>query len=156
MYSRQDNWASGVMEKKKERNEKMKKQSKIKRIVTALLALVLTVSMLPVQTGMTAFADTQNPKPTIDLTGQTKGSLTIHKYEYNGREENRGTGSSTDTLPSDDDAMKGLNDVTFRVIRVADLTDYYDVDGKLISLGEAQAYVEDKETTLTSKTKADQ
>lgn len=86
-----------------------------------MLGAVMVISIIP----GTALA-----MPTID-TGAT-GSLTIHKYEYNGEEtgvdstkQSTGTGSATDSVPSN---ATPLEDVTFRITFVAGLDNYYGTD----------------------------
>lgn len=73
--------------------------------------------------------------PTID-TSKT-GSLTIHKYEYNGSAGSEGTGAADDTVPADAVPLPG---VTFRVTKVAELSDYYGTDAKeLPTVAQAQS-----------------
>lgn len=107
---------------------------KMKKFLAGLLTLAMTVATVAIQTPMTAKAA---QIPTIDTT--KKGSLTIHKYEYNGT-GGTGTGSSTDlnngvlngniNVGDANDSSKNdpaipLPNVTFRVTYVADLDDYY-------------------------------
>lgn len=106
--------------------------SKLKKLLVGFLALVLTITMLPVQATVTAYADTTTTTSTIDTT--KKGSLTIHKYEYNGNNGSVGTGSESDSVPSD---AVGLNDVKFQVTLVAKIDDCYGPDGELITLDKA-------------------
>ena len=57
---------------------------RMKKLLTGLLTLAMTLSMMT----MTAFAaeGSGTKMPTIDFGGNKKGSITIHKYEYNGSE----------------------------------------------------------------------
>lgn len=118
----------------------MKKTSKIKRIFAGLLALLMIVALLPAPSAQVAKA----AMPTID-TSKT-GSLTIHKYEYNGTNGSTGTGESTDTVPADATPLK---DVTFKVSYVAALTDYYGTDGAALPTVDAA------KTTLQCATASD-
>lgn len=94
------------------------------------LAGMLSVLML--LSGMTAVT---YGAPVID-TSKT-GSLTIHKYEYNGSGGSDGTGAADDTVPADAVPLPG---VTFQVTKVAEVSDYYGVDAKeLPTVAQAQA-----------------
>lgn len=86
------------------------------------LAGVLSVLMLLAGSDVTGYSAQM---PTMD-TSRT-GSLTIHKYEYNGSGGSEGTGAADDTVPADAVPLPG---VTFSVTKVAELTDYYGVDAK--------------------------
>lgn len=106
---------------------------KLKKLAAVLLsaAMVFTTMAVPVLA--------EGKMPTIDTTKQ--GSLTIHKYEYNVDETHTvgtvGTGASTDAVPEGASALSG---VTFKITKVAELTDYYGADAKeLPSLEAAQA-----------------
>ena len=62
---------------------------RMKKLLTGLLTLGMTLSMMT----MTAFAAEPSAKmPTIDFDGNKTGSITIHKYEYNGEDGKTGTG----------------------------------------------------------------
>lgn len=86
------------------------------------LAGMLSVLMLLAGSDVTGYSAQM---PTMD-TSRT-GSLTIHKYEYNGSGGSEGTGAVDDTVPADAVPLPG---VTFSVTKVAELTDYYGVDAK--------------------------
>lgn len=86
------------------------------------LAGVLSVLMLLAGSDVTGYGA---QTPTIDTSRM--GSLTIHKYEYNGSGGSEGTGAADDTVPADAVPLPG---VTFSVTKVAELTDYYGVDAK--------------------------
>lgn len=49
-----------------------------------MLAGVLSAAMVLSTMTVTAFAEDTNKMPTIDTTTTKTGSITIHKYEYNG------------------------------------------------------------------------
>ena len=95
---------------------------RMKKILTGLLTLAMTLSMMT----MTAFAAGPSAKmPTIDET--KKGSITIHKYEYNGSEGTAGTGNVENTMPDGATALAG---VKFKITKIAELSDYYGADAK--------------------------
>ena len=98
------------------------------RFLTGLLSAVmaLTLFALPATAAQTENANT------ID-TGKT-GSITIHKYEYNGAGGQAGTGEATDenNVPKDKngdgEGAKALDGVTFEIYKVLDednLVKYY-------------------------------
>ena len=97
---------------------------RMKKLLTGLLTLAMTLSMMT----MTAFAADDSvttattTKSTIDET--QKGSITIHKYEYNGTEGVAGTGNATDKVIVPNDA-KLLNGVEYTVWKISDLNNYY-------------------------------
>ncbi len=96
---------------------------RMKKLLTGLLTLAMTLSMMT----MTAFADEPSatgtaPKmPTIDT--ERTGSITIHKYEYNGTGGVAGTGNADDTVPEGATALAG---VEYTVWKISDLTNYYE------------------------------
>lgn len=101
---------------------------RMKKLLTGLLTLAMTLSMMT----MTAFAAgptagaTGTPKmPTIDM--KAKGSITIHKYEYNGEDGKTGTGEDNQTPPEGATALAG---VTFKITKIAELNEYYGTDAK--------------------------
>ena len=96
---------------------------RMKKILTGLLTLAMTLSMMT----MTAFAadgstlGTTPKMPTIDK--ERTGSITIHKYEYNGTGGSEGTGNADDTVPEGATALAG---VEYTVWKISDLTNYYE------------------------------
>ena len=95
-----------------------------------MLAGVLSAAMVLSTMTVTAFAEdnTSAPKKTAaTINTDLKGSITIHKYEYNGTMKISGTGETTDKLPTDAD-VKPLQGVGFTIYKVADvvgLAKYY-------------------------------
>lgn len=95
---------------------------KLKRLFTAILSAALTLSLcaMPAMAEGSATAGATgtptNGTPVWDTT-KTKGSITIHKYEYNGRDESAGTGVDNQTLPT---GAKALDGVTFHIYKVRD------------------------------------
>ena len=97
---------------------------RMKKLRTGLLTLGMTLSMMT----MTAFAAGPSAKmPTIDFDGNKTGSITIHKYEYNGEDGKTGTGEDKQTPPEGATALAG---VTFKITKIAELNDYYGTDAK--------------------------
>lgn len=96
-----------------------------------MLAGVLSATMVLSTMTVTAFAEdnTSAPKKTVaTIDTSLKGSITIHKYEYNGTMEIHGTGEKSDQLPTDDKKIKALEGAGFTIYRVADendLKNYY-------------------------------
>ena len=81
---------------------------RMKKLLTGLLTLAMTLSMMT----MTAFAaegsttTATTTKSTIDTT--KRGSITIHKYEYNGTGGNEGTGNADDRIPDGATPLAGV------------------------------------------------
>lgn len=105
----------------------MKKKS---RFLTGLLSAVMALSLcaLPVSA-----AESQTRVPTLPaIDKHTTGTLTIHKYEYNGNAGPNGTGEATDIngIPTTgNDAATPLDGVTFTLYKVMNddqLQAYYD------------------------------
>lgn len=119
------------MRDNKEREEKGMKMKKLKR----LLAGVMTAAMVMSTMAMTAFADETTKMPTID--NSREGSITIHKYEYNGAEKVNGTGSSTDTAPEGATPLAGAG---FTIYKVEELDAYYTANG--VELPRVEQYVD--------------
>lgn len=121
----------------------MKKKS---RFLTGLLSAVMALSLfaLPVSAAGTQRVPTL---PAIDT--DTTGTLTIHKYEYNGNVGPNGTGEATDSskVPTDEpNAATPLDGVTFtlyKVMNAAQLQAYYEnAQGKAINSVTIDDYVE--------------
>ena len=105
----------------------MKKKS---RFLTGLLSAVMALSLFALPAAAEG-AQTRVPTlPAIDT--DTTGTLTIHKYEYNGNVGPNGTGEATDIdgIPTTgNDAATPLDGVTFTLYKVMDadqLQAYYD------------------------------
>lgn len=95
---------------------------KFKKMLAGMLSAAMVMSTMTVS----AFAAQTTTPSTIDTA--KSGSITIHKYEYNGNEEIKGTGSEKDKAP---DGAKALEDVGFTIYKVADEKDlekYYSIN----------------------------
>lgn len=95
-----------------------------------MLAGVLSAAMVLSTMTVTAFAEenASTPKKTVaTINTSLKGSITIHKYEYNGTLDTKGTGetSDADKVPSDAKALEGAGFTIYKVADVNDLTTYY-------------------------------
>lgn len=112
-----------------------------------MLAGVLSAAMVLSTMTVTAFAEdnTSAPKKTAaTIDTSLKGSITIHKYEYNGKTKIPGTGETTDELPTDDKEMKALEGAGFTIYKVADvndLTNYYSTNST--NLPKVSEYVDE-------------
>lgn len=105
----------------------MKKKS---RFLTGLLSAVMALSLCALPASA---AGTQTRVPTLPaIDTDTTGTLTIHKYEYNGTARPNGTGEATDItgIPTTGDgAATPLDGVTFTLYKVKDadqLKKYYE------------------------------
>lgn len=98
----------------------------MKKLLTGLLTLAMTLSMMT----MTAFAAEPSAKmPTIDFDVKKTGSITIHKYEYNGEKGKTGTGEDNQIPPEGATALAG---VKFKITKIAELDTYYGEDAKAL------------------------
>lgn len=105
----------------------MKKKS---RFLTGLLSAVMALSLCALPASA---AGTQTRVPTLPaIDTDTTGTLTIHKYEYNGNVGPNGTGEATDIngIPTTgNNAATPLDGVTFTLYKVMDadkLQAYYE------------------------------
>lgn len=104
---------------------------RMKKILTGLLTLAMTLSMMT----MTAFAAGPSAKmPTIDFDTNKTGSITIHKYEYNGEAKVTGTGEDNQTPP---EGAEPLANVKFKITKIAELSAYYGTDAEAFPTVEA-------------------
>lgn len=94
---------------------------KIKKMLAGMLSAAMVVSTMTVS----AFAAQTTTPATIDTDTTKTGSITIHKYEYNGNEGTTGTGSEKDTVPEGTKALEGAGFTIYKVADVNDLTNYY-------------------------------
>lgn len=94
---------------------------KLKRLFTAILSAALTLSLcampaMATEGGTTAGTPLADGMPVWDTT--QKGSITIHKFEYNpssGATSQQGTGAEGEAAPS---GAKPLGGVTFEIYKV--------------------------------------
>lgn len=114
-----------------------------------MLAGLLGAAMVLTSFGTPAWATPVAPEKTNATIDTTKtGSITIHKYEYNGTGGTEGTGETSDerSVPSPD--AKPLADAGFTIYQIADvddLTDYYSTNPS--ELPNVDNYVVQNKTT---------
>ena len=92
---------------------------KFKKMLAGMLSVAMVVSTMTVS----AFAAQTTTPSTIDTT--KKGSITIHKYEYNGTGGTIGTGSESDQVPEGAKALEGAGFTIYKVADAKDLEEYY-------------------------------
>ena len=109
---------------------------KVKRFLTGLLSAALALSLCAMPAMAASDGETTTPPPANPVWTETEGSITIHKYEWNGKNGEAGTGEAGDSLPSNDkgETPTPLAGATFTVYQVkneTELKEYYDnYDGK--------------------------
>lgn len=102
---------------------------KLKRLFTAVLstALALSLCAMPAMAVEGATGTGTTPE---DVWTQGTGTITIHKYEYNGKDTQKGTGESTDAgkVPNPPEAkpLEGVEFSIYQVMNRTELRDYYD------------------------------
>lgn len=99
---------------------------KAKRFLTGLLSAALALSLCAMPT-MAEGDDGVATTPSTAVWTQSVGSITVHKYEFNGEdsEQKPATGEDNDIVP---DGANALKDATFTAYRVWDkdaLSEYY-------------------------------
>lgn len=130
---------------------------KLKRLFTAALSAALALSLC----AMPAMAV---DGAAADVWTQNSGSITIHKYEYNGTDAKKSTGETADegNLPTDARPLAGAEFSIYRVMERTQLRAYYDglstdepvkvedylnPAGDAIKSGESYSTAVDKKTT---------
>lgn len=111
-----------------------------------MLAGLLGAAMVLTSFGTPAWAAPNSPvttDATIDTT--QKGSITIHKYEYNGDGGQTGTGETSDTVPSGAKALADAGFTIYKIADVNDLTNYYSTNPS--ELPSVDTYVTQDTTT---------
>ncbi|WP_307999180.1 SpaH/EbpB family LPXTG-anchored major pilin [uncultured Gemmiger sp.] len=138
---------------------------KLKRLFTAILSAALTLSLCAMPAMATEGAGTAGTPGTLadgkPVWSKTKGSITIHKFEYNPTSEagkKLGTGAAGEEAP---EGTKALDGVTFHIYKVRDedwLKAYYSgndeaATGKDLSSNlDAQDYVKSVDPTTDKVT----
>ena len=108
------------------------KIKKLKKVIAGMLSAAMVMSTMAV----TAFA--QTTPATIDES--KRGSLTIHKYEYNGETVIAGTGEEDNQVPDDANPLVGAGFTIYKVVDLDGMTAYYDKDPE--DLPNVSTYVE--------------
>lgn len=117
---------------------------KIKKMLAGLLGAAMVLTSF----GTPAWATPTAPDTTAATIDTAKtGSITIHKYEYNGTGGVDGTGGTTDerNVPSDAKALEGAGFTIYKIADVDDLTNYYSTNPS--ELPSVDTYVEQDTTT---------
>lgn len=125
---------------------------KAKRFLTGLLSAALALSLC----AMPAMAE--------DVTGETtttaplasaidkgaKGTITIHKYEYNGNDDKNGTGVAGDAnnVPTDAKDLEGATFTYYQVMTADELVEYY--NGKSTEKVGIDTYVDENGQILSA------
>ena len=104
---------------------------KAKRFLTGLLSAALALSLCAMP-AMAAEGSGTTTTPTANpVWTQDTGSITIHKYEWNGDAGKTGTGEPGDSLPTNDKGetptpLAGATFTVYQVKNAEDLKKYYD------------------------------
>lgn len=127
---------------------------KAKRFLTGLLSAALALSLCAMPAMAADNGETPATTPPQDVWTQDTGSITIHKYEWNGENGGAGTGEAGDSLPSkpveggEDETPTPLAGATFTVYQVKsadELKDYY--NGKNVTWPTSWEEYAEKNTT---------
>ena len=105
---------------------------KAKRFLTGLLSAALALSLCAMP-AMAEDSETPSTTPPQDVWTQDTGSITIHKYEYNGQVKPDSTGEENDVnnLPVGATPLEGATFSIYKVMDRAALRNYYDgTDGQ--------------------------
>ena len=122
----------------------MKKKS---RFLTGLLSAVMALSLF----ALPAAADNQTRVPTLPaIDTHATGTLTIHKYEYNGTASSNGTGEATDSSkvptaePNVATPLDGVTFTLYKVMNADQLKKYYEnAQGSSVNSVTITDYVQD-------------
>lgn len=124
---------------------------KAKRFLTGLLSAALALSLC----AMPAMAEgTGETTPTTPLASaidkDAKGTITIHKYEYNGNEDKAGTGVAGDenNVPTDAKDLEGATFTYYQVMTADELVEYY--NGKSTEKVGINTYVDENGQILSA------
>lgn len=112
---------------------------KFKKMLAGMLSAAMVMSTMTVSAFAAQTTTPSTTPSTIDTTKQ--GSITIHKYEYNGDEKIKGTGSEKDLAPNGAKALEGVGFTIYKVADVNDLEKYYSTNPT--ELPSVENYTED-------------
>lgn len=113
-----------------------------------MLAGLLGAAMVLTSFGTPAWATPEAPETTNETIDTTKtGSITIHKYEYNGTGGTEGTGetSDADKVPSGTKPLADAGFTIYKIANVDELTSYYSTNPS--ELPKVNTYVTKDTTT---------
>lgn len=117
-----------------------------------MLAGLLGAAMVLTSFGTPAWADSKTPtKTTATIDTNLKGSITIHKYEYNGNPGNPATGEKDEAqLPAGEKkTLAGAGFTIYRVVDENELTNYYKANPE--NLPSVDTYVDKKSGKIKSE-----
>ena len=99
---------------------------KAKRFLTGLLSAALALSLCAMP-AMAEGDDGTTTTPSKAVWTQSVGSITVHKYEFNGAdsEQKTATGENNDAVPEDAHALKDATFTAYQVWDKDDLSEYY-------------------------------
>ena len=101
---------------------------KAKRFLTGLLSAALALSLCAMPAMAEGGDETTTPStPSKAVWTQNVGSITVHKYEFNGAdsEQKTATGENNDAVPEDAHALKDATFTAYQVWDKDDLSEYY-------------------------------
>lgn len=101
---------------------------KAKRFLTGLLSAALALSLCAMPAMAEGDDGTTTPStPSKAVWTQNVGSITVHKYEFNGadNEQKDATGEDNDAVPEDAHALKDATFTAYQVWDKDDLSEYY-------------------------------
>lgn len=117
---------------------------KAKRFLTGLLsaALALSLCAMPAMADDVAGETTTTAPLASAIDKDAKGTITIHKYEYNGNDDKKGTGVAGDenNVPEDAKDLEGATFTYYQVMTADELVEYY--NGKSTEKVDISTYVE--------------
>ena len=91
-----------------------------------MLAGLLGAAMVLTSFGTPVWAETKTPVTNnATINTKAKGSITIHKYEYNGDSEGTGTGETTDKVPKEAKPLEGVGFTIYKVADDKEIEKYY-------------------------------
>lgn len=92
---------------------------RLKKLLAGILTLAMAMSMMSMSVFASSIPSTTTQVPTIDTAKDV--SLTIYKYRYDGDNPGTASGTKADLESGIPDDAQLLNDVTFKVYKVAEL-----------------------------------
>lgn len=100
---------------------------KAKRFLTGLLSAALALSLCAMPAMAENSGTSTTPQPSTAVWTRDTGSITIHKYEYNGEVKQDSTGEEEDAtkLPADANPLKDATFTAYQVWNENTLREYY-------------------------------
>ena len=123
---------------------------KFKKMLAGLLGAAMVLTSFGTPTWADATTTLKTTPATIDTT--KSGSITIHKYEFNGEETEKGTatGKDTDTVPNGATALAGAEFTIYKVENVDSFDDFYTYN-KNDNLPSVENYLNNDGKTIQKK-----